>query len=270
MKPSPLFLIISIGFPFAGTGMPATRDSADSCSGSRVIALQADATHRSVHPPALPAVAPQVIAHGARDQKLIALTFDACSTREPSHYDDRVTEVLVKNRTPATIFLGGKWIEEEQEHAKFLASSPQFELGNHTFLHPHLTEISDDRIREELQRTQEALYAATGKQATLFRPPYGEYNDRVVKIAASLGLTTVEYDIASGDPDRHATKEKLIEYVTEETKNGSIIVMHINRRGWHTAEALPDIIRILRGRGYTFVTVGELLRGMHHNGGYRQ
>jgi peptidoglycan/xylan/chitin deacetylase (PgdA/CDA1 family) len=74
-----------------------------------------------------------------------------------------------------------------------------------------------------------------------------------------MGLVTVEYDLASGDPDRHATKEKLVEYVTSAAHSGSIIVMHINQRGWHTAEALPDIIAMLRKRGYKLVTVGELL-----------
>jgi peptidoglycan/xylan/chitin deacetylase (PgdA/CDA1 family) len=107
------------------------------------------------------------------------------------------------------------------------------------------------------------FYTVTGRQATLFRAPYGEYDHRVVRFAADAGLTTIQYDLASGDPDVHATKEKLIEYVVENTHPGSIIVMHINRRGWHTAEALPDIIDSLHQRGFTFVTVGELLARMN-------
>ena len=210
-------------------------------------------------PPLLPPVAPRVIIHGSREEKKIALTFDACSTRKPSDYDEQITEVLVNSGTPATLFLGGKWMEEEPTHTQNLASLPQFELGNHTFLHPHLTQVSDERIREELQKTQEMMYRLTGRQANLFRPPYGEYDERVVKIAAELGLTTVEYDLPSGDPDVHATKEKLIDYITSTAQNGAIIVMHINRRGWHTAEALPEIISTLRGQGFTFVTVGELI-----------
>ncbi len=218
---------------------------------------------RIISPPTLPPVTPEVVAHGSRQEKKIALTFDACSTRQPSHYDERVTQVLVDTKTPATIFLGGKWMEEEPEHTKYLASLPQFELGNHTFLHPHLTKVPDERLREELRWTQEVMYTLTGKQATLFRPPYGEYDNRVVRMAAAMGLTTIEYDLASGDPDVHATKEKLIEYVTTTAKRGAIIVMHINRHGWHTAEALPEIIRKLRARGFTFVTVRELIGKEH-------
>ena len=221
------------------------------------------ATAQAVIAPPLPPVEPEVIAHGPRNEKKIALTFDACSTRKPSHYDERVTKVLVDTKTPATIFLGGRWMEEEQEHTRYLASLPQFELGNHTYVHPHLTKESIDRIREELKETQDIMFRLTGKQAHLFRPPYGEYDNRVVHTAAELGLTTVEYDLPSGDPDVHATKEKLIDYVVPKARDGSIIVMHINRRGWHTAEALPGIIDGLRKRGFTFVTVGDLLKSLH-------
>ncbi len=212
--------------------------------------------------PKLPSVPAVVIAHGSREIKSVALTFDACATRKPSHYDERVTNVLVDTKTPATIFLGGKWMEEEPEHTKYLASLPQFELGNHSFLHPHMTKVSKERMQEELRWTQEVMYTLTGRQATLFRPPYGEYDSTVVKVAAEMGLRTIEYDLPSGDPDIHATKEKLIEYVASQAKNGSLIVMHINQHGWHTAEALPDIIAGLRNRGFRLVAVVELIGDM--------
>jgi peptidoglycan/xylan/chitin deacetylase (PgdA/CDA1 family) len=210
--------------------------------------------------PPLPPVEPQLVKHGPRDRKLIALTFDACSTKRPSRYDERVAKVLIDMNVPATIFFGGKWMEDHPEHTRYLASFPQFELGNHTFLHPHMTRVADTRARDELEWTQDVMYSLTGRRATLFRAPYGEVNDHLVHLAAAEGLTTIQYDLASGDPDKHASKKKLIEYVTTMAKNGSIVVMHINRRGWHTAEALPQIITKLRKRGFAFVTVSELLR----------
>ncbi|MCX6145183.1 MAG: polysaccharide deacetylase family protein [Ignavibacteriales bacterium] len=213
-------------------------------------------------PPPLHPVDPLVVLHGQRDKKVVALTFDACSTRKPSQYDERITKILVETKTAATLFLGGKWMEDDTEQTKYLSSIPYFELGNHTFLHPHLLKMSDDRIRQELAWTQQLLFSLTGKQTTLFRPPYGEEDGRVVRIAASMGLTTIQFDLASGDPDSSISKERLIEHVSSMAKSGSIIVMHINRRGWHTAEALPEIISRLRKRGFTFVTVGELLSGL--------
>jgi peptidoglycan/xylan/chitin deacetylase (PgdA/CDA1 family) len=214
------------------------------------------------NPPPLHPVDSRVVLHGQRDKKVIALTFDACATRKPSQYDERVTKILVETKTAATLFLGGKWMLDDTEQTRYLTSIPYFQLGNHTFLHPHLLKMSDDRIRQELAWTQQLQFSLTGKQATLFRPPYGEVDDRVVRIAASMGLTTIQYDLASGDPDSSISKARLIEYVSSMAKSGSIVVMHINRRGWHTAEALPEIISRLRKRGFTFVTVGELLSGL--------
>ncbi len=204
-------------------------------------------------------MAPVAVEHGPRSQPRIALTFDACTTRDPSPYDARVTSALVALHVPATIFVGGGWAVEEPAELAALASNPLFEIGNHAFTHPHLTRISDERIREELLRTQGVLAAATGRIPTLFRPPYGEYDARVLRVAASLGLTTVEYDLPSGDPDAHATKRPLVEWVLHEARPGSIVVMHINHRRFHTAEALPEIVRGLRALGFELVTVSDLL-----------
>lgn len=212
-------------------------------------------------PPPLPPVTPEVVFHGRRDQKRIALTFDACSTRDVSKYDERITQKLIAAHVPATIFLGGSWAVEEKAIVKQLGANPLFELGNHSYTHPHMAAIADEvRIRRELQRTQAEIHRLTGATPTLFRPPYGEYNARLVSIAAELGLTTVEYDLASGDPDLHSTKERLIHWVLEKAEPGSIVVMHINHRRFHTAEALPAIIAGLRSRGFELVTVGELIK----------
>lgn len=210
-------------------------------------------------PNTIPLADVSVLERGPHDERVVALTFDACSTDAPGHYDERITKVLVETKTPATLFLGGKWIEEQMETVRGLASNPLFELANHAYLHPHLNELTDEQVRHELDSTQKILYSVTGKHASLFRPPYGEYTERTVRIAASLGLTTVQFDLASGDPDPAIGKERLIQYVSSKARNGSIIVMHINRRGWHTAEALPEIISRLRHRGFTFKTVSEMI-----------
>jgi peptidoglycan/xylan/chitin deacetylase (PgdA/CDA1 family) len=209
--------------------------------------------------PALPPVAPEVVKNGLRRKKKIALTFDACSTQGPSHFDERVVRTLIDMQVPATLFLGGKWMEEHPDETIELAQHPQFELANHTYLHPHLPRESDERVHEELTRTQDMLYTLTGRRATLFRAPYGELDARVVQLAAQDGMIAVQYDLASGDPDPHISTQRLIEYVSNQAKNGSIVVMHMNGRGWHTADALPRIVLRLRKKGYKLVTVSELL-----------
>jgi peptidoglycan/xylan/chitin deacetylase (PgdA/CDA1 family) len=201
-----------------------------------------------------------VIEHGSRDSRKIALTFDACPTTLPDEYDEKVIDVLLRKNTPATLFLSGRWVEKNPEKMKSLAAQPQFEIANHAFWHPHLLEKDDDRILRELKRTQAIIKKMTGGTPRYFRPPYGEVDERVAAIAQKAGLTTIQYDIASGDPDAGLSPQRIIKSILRDAKDGSIIVFHMNRKGVHTAEVLPDIIDGLRERGFTLVTVGELLR----------
>jgi peptidoglycan/xylan/chitin deacetylase (PgdA/CDA1 family) len=201
-----------------------------------------------------------VIEHGSRDSRKIALTFDACPTTLPDEYDEKVIDVLLRKNTPATLFLSGRWVEKNPEKVKSLAARPQFEIANHAFWHPHLLEKDDDRILRELKRTQAIIKKTTGGTPRYFRPPYGEVDERVAAIAQKAGLSTIQYDIASGDPDAGLSPQRIIKSILRDAKGGSIIVFHMNRKGVHTAEVLPDIIDGLRERGFTLVTVGELLR----------
>jgi peptidoglycan/xylan/chitin deacetylase (PgdA/CDA1 family) len=100
----------------------------------------------------------------------------------------------------------------------------------------------------------------TGVVPKLFRPPYVEINDSLIDVADSLGLQVVMFDLASGDPDTNITVRSLVRYVTSSAKNGSIIIMHVNGRGRHTAEALPSIIAGLKQRGFRFVKVSQLMQ----------
>ena len=80
-----------------------------------------------------------------------------------------------------------------------------------------------------------------------------------MRLAAEHGLLSIQYDLASGDPDPNVTAKRLREYVSDRARKGSIVVMHMNGRGWNTAEALPRIVLRLRKKGYRLVTVSQLL-----------
>lgn len=214
-----------------------------------IIAISQEAHQAEPHP----------FTHGLRTEKKIALTFDACPSSIHGGYDQQIVSILSDSGVPATFFLSGRWIKKHQLQTKKLASIPAFELGNHSFSHPHLNALSDSAIRTELQRTESLLRRIKGTSTHLFRPPYGENDARILHIAQELGITTVIYDLASGDPDSTISRERLARYVISHTRNGSIIVMHINGRGWHTAEVLPQIIQALRKKGFKFVKVSELL-----------
>ncbi len=194
---------------------------------------------------------------------MIALTFDACPTVLADEYDGKVIDVLIREKVPATLFLSGRWVEKNQEKTKFLASLPQFEIANHSYYHPHMTEKSDDRILRELRRTQALIKKVTGRSARFFRPPYGEVNEHLAELAAEAGLVTIEYDMPSGDPDPGLSGQAIARAILKNARGGDIIVFHMNRKGVHTAEILPGIIEGLRKKGFTLVTVGELLKGDH-------
>ncbi len=207
----------------------------------------------------LPARAAAVVIRGNPTRPKVALTFDACSTTRFLGWEGRIMEILERHEVPATFFLGGRLVEQRPEIAQLLAQNPLFDLQNHTFVHPHLPEVPPARVVEELQRTDFAVFAATGRRAVLFRPPFGEYSADVVKAATRAGYLPIQYDIASGDPDPGFHWNKLLESVVRQVVPGSIVVMHANGNGFHTASALPLIIEVLRDRGFELTTVWDVL-----------
>ncbi len=113
-------------------------------------------------PPPQPVPA-EVIARPEGAGNRVALTFDACSTFDRSFYDDRVTRVLLASRTPATLFISGRWAETHLRQMHVLSENPLFEIANHSYVHPHMTEVPPERQKEELLWTQQILLSLTGR-----------------------------------------------------------------------------------------------------------
>ena len=103
------------------------------------------------------------------------------------------------------------------------------------------------------------MYDLLGYQTNLFRLPFGTYNESALNIVGEYGLYIIQWDVVSGDPDPNINAESMTNWILQQVQPGSIIIMHANGRGWHTAEALPNIIESIRQQGYTLVTVPELL-----------
>ncbi len=199
-----------------------------------------------------------IVAPKANLLKRVALTFDACPTHHRSGYDSLVIQILIETKTPATLFLSGLWVKKHTRQTQFLSSVPLFEIANHSYSHPHLKKASDQVTRAEIQKTNELLVKLGCKKPVFFRPPYGEFDERTERLVSEAGMRLIEYDVASGDPDTAISTQRLVRYVVNSVKKGSIVIMHMNQRGKHTAEALPAIISQLRGKGYQFVKVSEL------------
>ena len=210
--------------------------------------------------PTLPYTDVHFIYHGDRENPYVALTFDLCQKPElPSWFDRGIYDVLTQYDVPATFFMGGDWMRTHVDETLLLASNPKFEMGNHSWSHPDLPGLSQETISSEIVRTQDLLYKLTGRQSKLFRLPAGLYDDLTLGVIAWHGLYTIQWDVETGDPDPTIDAERMNWAVQNRVQNGSIIIMHANGRGWHTAEALPEMIEFLRAQGYTLVTVSQLL-----------
>jgi peptidoglycan/xylan/chitin deacetylase (PgdA/CDA1 family) len=215
--------------------------------------------------PTLPTIEVGLIRHGDRTQPRVALTFDACQTAQaPAGYDAAIIRILTETQTAATLFLGGLWMQSHPTQTQLLANVPFFELGNHSWSHLDFATIPEGRALAEITATQEIMYELVGRQPRLFRFPFGTFSDESLRIVARHGLKPIQWDVVTGDPDPNITAEDMVRAVKNNTKNGSIIIMHMNTRGWHTAEALPTIISELDQRGFEFVTVSQLLAEPDH------
>ena len=145
------------------------------------------------------------------------------------------------------------------EETKALASNPTFELGNHSWSHPNFETLSPEEMDREIVMTEDELFKLTGRHSRLFRFPSGTYNALGLQVVAENGLHAIQWDSVSGDPDPAFDAATILTEVQRTARKGSIVIMHANGRGWHTAEALPSIIEYLQNKGLTLVTVSQLI-----------
>ncbi len=218
-----------------------------------------------------------VIFHGPRDKKRIALTYDAemtdgmkaelLSGKAKSSYDKRIIDTLNQTQTKATLFLTGLWIELYPEITKELSNNPLFELGSHSYTDSSyfgycygLKQIDNTLKIEEIGATEKLLREHAGIDNKLFRFPGGCYTPKDVKLVNEANDTVVHWDV-SGSDGFNINTNQIVKNVVDNTQNGSIIILHLNGppNSPKTAEALPTIISTLKSRGFEFVKVSELL-----------
>lgn len=187
-----------------------------------------------------------------RKAKCVALTFDG----GPSLTTPGLLDILKRDNLHATFFLqGAGHIAEYPEILRRIAAEGN-EIGNHTWNHRVLTKIDADDARQELTRTQDAIEKITGTRPILMRPPEGRTSSKVAKICRELGLAQVLWSVTA--KDYQTTDSALItKRVLDQTHRDGIILLHDLHKG--TVPAVPGIIKALQQRGYTIVTVSQLL-----------
>ncbi|MDP2211766.1 MAG: polysaccharide deacetylase family protein [Candidatus Aquicultor sp.] len=208
----------------------------------------------------LPPVLPGLVENGPREAPQVALTFDLCERdRDSAGFDEKIVRILQEMDVKATFFMGGKWAETHPDAARMLGAEGLFEMANHSYSHKLFTEISGDEMKSQVLKAQDSIRRHTDATPRYFRYPAGAYNDVALRVVADCGLIPIQWDVVTGDPDPNVKAAAMIREVKSRARNGSIIIMHANGRGRHTAEALPTIIDELRGKGFELVMVSELL-----------
>lgn len=160
---------------------------------------------------------------------------------------------LKKHHVSATFFLEGRWAQKNPELAKMIAEAGH-EIGNHSFSHPDMKNISNEKTRQEILKTNEVIKATTESQPKWFAPPSGSYRDDTVKIAAEENLKTIMWSVDTIDWQK-PTPNVLINRVMSKVHNGAIILMHPTAS---TEQSLDVLITQIKGKNLQIHTVSEL------------
>ncbi|WP_328663578.1 polysaccharide deacetylase family protein [Streptomyces sp. NBC_00328] len=186
-----------------------------------------------------------------RKVKCIALTFDG----NPGQPTDRLMDLLKEYKASSTFFLEGRRIHEFPDVVRRIAKEGH-EIGDHTWTHAVLTDVSDTQIRDELRRTARAISRITGSEPTLMRPPQGRTDNRVSKVSKELGMAQVLWTVTAKDYETNDTT-LITKRVLAGAGRDGIVLLHPLHKG--TVPAMPSILKTLSKQGYTFVTVSQLL-----------
>jgi peptidoglycan/xylan/chitin deacetylase (PgdA/CDA1 family) len=188
------------------------------------------------------------------DGPYIAMTFDdgPSATLTP-----KLLDLLATRHIKVTFFVIG---ENVAEHPEIVARAARegHEIGNHSWSHPNFGKMSDDNVRSQLRRTDDAIRSATGNRPTLMRPPYGSITAREKHwIHDEFGYRIILWDVDPYDwkrPGPAVVRNRIL----KETQPGSIVLSHDIHPG--TIEAMPSTLDALEAKGFKFVTVSELIR----------
>ena len=201
-----------------------------------------------------------VIENLPTNDKVIALTFDACEAGQPVSFDRGILDYLLERKIPFTVFATGRFVETNRADVEELSKLDFVDIENHSWSHPNtMNHFTADAVVSQVERAQVAIEQVTGRAPQFFRFPAGNYNKAGLKALEDRGLKVIHWRWATGDPDPHESANALFNRVTTKVQPGDIVIFHINGRGVHTAEALPRIVEQLEADGYRFVLVSDYI-----------
>ncbi|NLP50183.1 polysaccharide deacetylase family protein [Bacillus sp. RO1] len=200
------------------------------------------------------------------EEKVIALTLDACGGENGSGYDEELITFLVENNIKADLFVNARWIDQQYKTFVELAANPLFTIQNHGTEHKPLSVTprsawgisstsSQEEIVEEIMENQMKIFEITGEVPQYFRSGTAFYDNTAVQIAEDLGVQVVNFDVI-GDGGATFTKDEVTQEMLK-ANPGSIIILHMNQPQSDTAEGVKDAVMALLEQGFSFVHLDE-------------
>lgn len=199
------------------------------------------------------------------DEKIIALTFDACGSKNDG-FDKELIDFLIKENVPATLFINKRWIDKNKETFMNLANNPLFDIQNHGLNHVPASingksiygikgTQNVSQLVDEVEINAQNIYDLTGKKPIYFRSGTAFYDEWASEIISSLGYKPLGFSILG---DRGATYNKYqVEKALLSAKNGDIAIFHMNHPEKQTAQGVIRAIPKLKKRGFRFVLVKD-------------
>lgn len=188
------------------------------------------------------------------EEKVVALSFDAAWGNEDTQI---ILDILKENNVKVTFFMTGGWVEKYPEDVKMIAKEGHV-LGNHSENHKKMSEISKEECKEEIMAVHNKVKELTGVEMEVFRPPYGDYDDKLVDVCYEMKYYPIQWSVDSLDWKNYGVNSIIDTVVNHKAlENGAIILMHNGSK--YTADALQGVIDGLKKKGYVFVTIPELI-----------
>lgn len=188
------------------------------------------------------------------DEKKVALSFDAAWGNEDTQ---RILEILAKHNIHVTFFATGGWVESYPDDVKAILDAGH-DLGNHSENHKNMSQLSNDEKEQEIMKVHDKVKNLTGYEMFLFRPPYGDYDNDVIKTATKCGYYPIQWDVDSLDWKDYGVDSIISTVCTNKhLGNGSIILCHNGAK--YTADALDNLLTQLQEKGYQLVPISELI-----------
>ncbi|MFD1708298.1 delta-lactam-biosynthetic de-N-acetylase [Siminovitchia sediminis] len=191
---------------------------------------------------------------GNPEEKVLYLTFD---NGYENGYTEKILDILKQEKVPAAFFVTGHYLESAPELAKRMVQEGHI-IGNHSWSHPDMTQISEEKIQEELERVKQKTAALTGQTDMQYlRPPRGILSERTLSVAREQGYIHVLWSLAFKDwqTDQQKGWKYAYDNIMRQVHPGAVILLHTVSKD--NAEALEQVIQDLKKDGYTFKSLDD-------------